>query len=265
MRNVLRHLLLPTILVLLVQSGAARAEEACPQARVPPVAVPHSRIALDRNQELVIVALGSSSTVGWRASDIAHSYPAVLQRLLTAALPVAHVAVINRGIGGQDAPEELARLDKDVLAVRPQLVIWQVGANGALRDEPPGTFDRLVIEGVDQMHKAGADVVLMDNQRAPRILASPDHVQIERTLADAAKASGASLFSRGRLMDAWRAEGAPYARFIAADGLHQNDFGYRCVAAALANAILDGLHDDSGSNVAATPGRTRQHLAAQTR
>lgn len=265
MRNVLGRLLLPAILVLLAQPGAARAADACPQAHVPPLAVPQSRIALDRNKQLVIVALGSSSTVGWRASDIAHSYPAVLQRLLTAALPAAHVAVINRGIGGQDAPEEVARLDKDVLALRPQLVIWQVGANGALRDEPPGTFDRLVLEGVDRMHAAGADVVLMDNQRAPRILASMDHVQIERTLADAAKASGASLFSRGKLMDAWRAEGAPYARFIAADGLHQNDLGYRCVAAALANAILDGLHGDTASHVAGTQDRARQHVATTAR
>ena len=37
-------------------------------------------------------------------------------------------------------PEELARLDNDVLAVRPQLVIWQAGANGALRDTSPAAF-----------------------------------------------------------------------------------------------------------------------------
>ena len=88
--------------------------------------------------EAVIVALGSSSTQGAMASDLAHSYPAVLQQALSAGLPEAHVAVINRGIGGQDAAEELARLDADVLAMRPQLVIWQVGANGALRNADPG-------------------------------------------------------------------------------------------------------------------------------
>ena len=54
--------------------------------------------------------------------------------------PSAHIAVLNRGIGGQDAAEELARLDVDVLALRPQLVIWQVGANGALRNVDPSVF-----------------------------------------------------------------------------------------------------------------------------
>ena len=53
-----------------------------------------------------------------------------------------HIAVLNRGIGGQDAPEELARLQADVIAVRPQLVIWQVGANGAMRNADPAEFRR---------------------------------------------------------------------------------------------------------------------------
>ncbi|MEA2742923.1 MAG: acyl-CoA thioesterase, partial [Acetobacteraceae bacterium] len=61
------------------------------------------------------------------ASDSAHTYPAVLQSSLNKALPGAHFAVINRGMGGQDAPEELTRLDTDVIALHPQLVIWQVG------------------------------------------------------------------------------------------------------------------------------------------
>ena len=96
------------------------------------------------------MALGSSSTQGARASDLAHSYPAVLQHALSAGRPDAHIAVINRGIGGQDAAEELARLDADVLAVRPQLVIWQVGANGALRNADPAAFRAMVSSGVPQ-------------------------------------------------------------------------------------------------------------------
>ena len=63
-------------------------------------------------------------------------------------MPRLHIAVLNRGIGGQDAPEELARLQADVIAARPQLVIWQVGANGALRSTDPTQFRRLITEGV---------------------------------------------------------------------------------------------------------------------
>ena len=203
--------------------------------------LPHLRYAIAHNEQALIVAFGSSSTQGWMASDTAHSYPAVLQRLLTAALPAAHVAVINRGIGGQDAAEELARLDQDVIALHPQLVIWQVGANGALEGIDPALFKRLLVAGIRRLQKAQIDVVLMDNQRAPRILASREHLLMERSTAEIAAATGASLFARSTLMDAWKAAGRPYAEFIAADKLHQNDLGYRCVAEALARAILSRM------------------------
>ena len=66
---------------------------------------------------------------------------------------------------------------------------------------------------------------------------APAHTAIEATLATVATETGANLFSRGSLMDAWSRGGFPYARFIAADGLHHNDLGYRCVALALAAEI----------------------------
>ena len=123
----------------------------CPRSSaVTPLEVPHLRSAVNHGIEGLIVALGSSSTQGAMASDLAHSYPAVLQQALSAGLADAHVAVINRGIGGQDAAEELARLDADVLAVRPQLVIWQVGANGALRNSDPAAFRAMVTAGVNR-------------------------------------------------------------------------------------------------------------------
>lgn len=85
--------------------------------------LPHLQAAVDARTEGLIVALGSSSTQGVMASDPAHTYPAALQAALNRAMPAAHFAVLNRGIGGQDAPEELKRLDADVIAVHPQLVI----------------------------------------------------------------------------------------------------------------------------------------------
>jgi lysophospholipase L1-like esterase len=171
------------------------------------------------------------------ASDSAHTYPAVLQMALNKALPSADFAVINRGIGGQDAPEELARLDADVIAVRPQLVIWQVGANGAMHNADPTVFHRMVEDGVNRLLKAGIDVILMDNQRSPRVLAAADHVALENSLGAVARETGANLFSRGHLMDAWSDEGDQFGLFVASDGLHLNDLGYLCVSQTLARQI----------------------------
>ncbi|HTZ69535.1 MAG TPA: SGNH/GDSL hydrolase family protein [Acetobacteraceae bacterium] len=228
--------------LLVALAGPAAAQPACPAAGDLPVPhLPHTRLALATNQPILIVALGSSSTRGWMATDIGHSYPAELQRILNDSVPRISAAVINRGIGGQDAPEELARMDTDVLAIRPQLVIWQVGANGAIRDASPGTFKKLMVQGIAKLKEAGADVILMDNQRSPKILASPDHVEIETAMREIAAATGVNLFSRGGLMDRWAAEGAPNEDFIAADGMHMNNRGYFCLAQALGGVIATAL------------------------
>ncbi len=231
-------------------SGAAHAEDCPPKGDMPIPLLPHTRAALATNQPLIVVALGSSSTRGWMATDIAHSYPALLQRGLNDSLPKAHFALINRGIGGQDAPEEVARLDQDVLAIRPQLVIWQVGANGAVHDEAPTVFRHLLEEGIAKLKAAGTDVMLMDNQRSPRIMAAPEHTVMENTLRDIAAETNVNLFSRSALMDHWAAAGAPYDDFVAVDGFHMNNRGYACLALAMTEVITAALKQPIGQQIA---------------
>ena len=223
-------------------AAAVDASGVCPATPVTPLALPRVKEALDHNSEVTIVAFGSSSTQGWHASSIAHSYPAVLQAMLSAAPPNDHVAAINRGIGGHDPAEMLPRVEADVVEVRPSLVIWQVGANGAMKNRDPEEFRRLVVDGVHRLREKGLDVVLMDNQRAPLILASPLHQQIDQVLIDVATQTGAGLFDRGGLMDQWQSSGHPYKEFVSDDGVHHNDLGYHCVAQALASDILAGLN-----------------------
>ena len=247
---------LSLIVVCPVRAATIAETSSCPVAQVAGFALPHVRAALTRNHELLIVAFGSSSTVSWMASDIGHSYPAILQNKLSQRLPYAHIAVINRGVGGQSAAQELARLQNDVLPIRPQLVIWQVGANDAIKDVDPGLFRRELQEGVLRLQQAGIDVVLMDNQRSPRVLAAHDDDLIDRELSTVADQTGAELFARSKLMDRWRAAGYPYASFVAADRLHHNDRGYRCIADALAQSILNGLLvSETGANAEGLPAR----------
>ncbi len=226
---------------------AGHAQEACPGEKAPPVALPATQKRLASNREVLIVALGSSSTEGWRATSPANTYPARLQGDLSAAYPFAHVAVINRGIGGQDALEEVARLDSDAIALHPDLVIWQVGANGAMANSDPNVFRQLVSTGIERLKALGIDVVLMDNQRSPMILASPGHLLLERVLAELAVKYNVSLFSRGALMDGWKRDGVDYAHFLSDDSVHMNDLGYRCLGDALAASIETGLKQADAS------------------
>jgi lysophospholipase L1-like esterase len=234
-----RALCLAALLGLL--SPAGHAETACPDVAPPALRLPVTQAAWTRHEPIVVVALGSSSTAGAAATDPAHSYPAILQAELARLLPGAHVAVLNRGIGGEDATEQIARLGRDAIAARPHLVIWQVGANGALRDADPAAFRATVSAGVRRLHQAGIDVVLMDNQRAPRILAKPNRLAIEAALVQAARETGAGLFSRGALMDAWAQAGTAPAELLAHDNLHHNNRGYRCIGETLARGIAAAM------------------------
>jgi lysophospholipase L1-like esterase len=229
-------------MVVLLAPAVSRAGTTCPaDPEMDKLHLPHLHAAIAAHTEGVIVTLGSSSTAGAMATDSAHTYPAVLQSTLNKAVPGAHFAVINRGIGGQDAPEELARLDTDAIAVRPQLVIWQVGANGAMRHADPAIFHHMVEEGVDRLTQAGIDVILMDNQRSPKVLAAVDHIILEDSLRHIAEETSVNLFSRSHLMDAWSEEGSKPGLFTASDGLHHNDLGYLCVSQTLARQIATAV------------------------
>jgi acyl-CoA thioesterase-1 len=213
----------------------------CPRAPLQSLALPHLRAALSAHEPAVIVALGSSSTQGAMASNTGDSYPAELQDFLAAALPTDEISVINKGIGGEDARREDARMAHDVLALHPQMVIWQVGANAAARNETPAQFAKLVQAGLLRLKNGNADIVLMDNQRSRILLASKVNKQIDAALARLARRDHVGLFSRDVLMRAWTKSGVSLDTMLAPDGLHMNDAGYTCLAQALSRSIVEAV------------------------
>lgn len=222
-------------------SAAEMQDPDCPAAPAQVLSLPVTRAALREGKPLTIIAFGSSSTEGSGATTPERSYPAQLEKRLRAALPGTVLHVLNRGIGGQEVGEMLARLRRDVLDWAPTLVIWQAGANAVLKGMDPAEFRAALAGGLAELHASGTDVVLMDSQRSPRILASPRAPLIEAALQDLAQDQHLPLFSRGKLMRAWAAAGVSNDAMLGPDKLHHNDRGYRCVAAALADSILKAL------------------------
>jgi len=85
---------------------------------------------------------------------------------------------VNKGVGGETAEQMFARFPRDVLPYRPQLVIWQSGTNQALASEDVQGYECAVREGIARLKAAHMDVILMDPQYAPRVLARPLHKAI---------------------------------------------------------------------------------------
>jgi lysophospholipase L1-like esterase len=182
--------------------------------------------------------MGSSSTEGVGASSPAATYPSRLEAELRKRFPDTDIRVINRGKGGEDAPDEVVRLERDVVADDPDLVIWQIGTNAALRRLDPAVQRDTLRRGIALIKESGADVVLMDLQYAPRVLASPASVAMEKLIAEVAERNRVGLFRRFEIMRHWLSDTpAEAARAISADGLHMTDRSYACLASGLADAI----------------------------
>jgi acyl-CoA thioesterase I len=212
---------------------------AAPPGGVPIIApLDHFAARIDKGGPLNIVAVGSSSTAGTGSSAPDMTYPSRLEAELRALFPKLEIHVVNRGKGGEDAPEELARLAGDVVALHPDLAIWQVGTNAVLRRDDLVADGGLMREGVDLLKQNGIDVVLMDLQYAPRVLERSAYPAMEDLVADTADQARVGLFRRFALMRYWQRSHSPDASaMIGVDGLHMTDAGYGCLAADLAAAL----------------------------
>jgi lysophospholipase L1-like esterase len=205
--------------------------------------LPHVAGKLAAGQPVVIVAFGSSSTQGWGSSGPEFTYPNRLAAQLHRQYPGADITVLNRGVGGEDAPEMMKRLQTAVIDSRPDLVIWQVGTNAVLRNLDPGETARMVEDGVGRIQAAGADLVLVDPQYSPRVIEHGESAsQMVRLLGRVARLRHVGIFPRFQVMQQWHdQQDLPVDTFVVADGLHMNDWGYACFAQLLGDDIIKSV------------------------
>ena len=247
--------------IAVVAGLAAAVSASCALAQAPAETAPadQARICLDKSglshlthplarvaqriangKSITIVALGSSSTAGAGASSPAASYPSRLEAELNARFPDQPFTVINQGVNGEEAAEMMARFDESVARAHPDLVLWQVGTNAVLRDNPLGPVDRLVHDGIARMKALGADVVLIDPQFAPKVIAKADAEEMVNLISAEAKQGNVDLFPRFAIMREWRDhDSVPFEAFLSPDLLHMNDWSYACIAKLLAASISE--------------------------
>jgi acyl-CoA thioesterase-1 len=231
--------------------AALPAPSATPAASAPKCSVLADQARLDQpltrtalrlsgGQAIKIVAIGSSSTYGAGASSPAAAYPSQLQVELGKHFPGQEFTVLNRGANGEEAADMLARFETGVIAEKPHLVLWQVGTNSVLRDRPFDSRGTLLHEGITRLKAIRADIVLVDPQFAPRVIAKPAVDDMLALLAKVAKEERVGLFHRFDMMRRWHeTEKLPFEAFVSPDGLHMNDWSYACLAKGIGVAIAE--------------------------
>lgn len=200
----------------------------------------HMMRALGSGEPLTIVAIGSSSTAGAGASSAAMTYPSRLAVELRQRFPDHSITVLNRGVNGEETDEMMARFAQDVIAARPQLVLWQVGTNSVLRDHPLNPHEAELHKGIEQLKAADTDVVLIDPQYSPAVIAKSETDGMVDQIALEAKVENVDLFRRFAVMRNWyEIDHIGFDVFVSPDHLHMNDWSYGCLAKLLSVAISE--------------------------
>lgn len=205
--------------------------------------LPHVAGKLIAGQPVTIIAFGSSSTQGYGSSAPEYTYPSRLAAQLKRQYPTADIMVLNRGKGGEDAPEMMRRLQTEVIDVKPDLVIWQVGTNAVLRNLDPAETEKTIADGIARIQAGGSDVVLVDPQYSPRVNEKSEGAgKVMKLLGRVAELRKVGVFPRFEVMRDWHERQAiPVEEFIIADGLHMNDWGYACFAQLLGDDIIKSV------------------------
>lgn len=201
------------------------------------------RAAMASDRDFRIVALGSSSTQGAGASSPKMCYPAQLEAELNRRFnPDKHFEVVNLGVGGEMANDMLARIDRDVLPLKPDLVIWQTGVNDAIVGRPVEDFMTEIAQGVDAIRASGADVILLDLQYYPKSERVTGYKSYLQAMWSVALEKSVPVLKRHAFMK-YLLDSRQFtaSQILAPDLFHLNDLSYRCLGNLVADAIGDGL------------------------
>jgi lysophospholipase L1-like esterase len=209
------------------------------------------RRAVASKSQVKVLAVGSSSTVGIGASSPTAAYVARLETSLEGAVKGLDFDVVGRGMSGEVAQGAADRMKKEIEEVKPDLVVWQVGTNDALRHISLDRFKSCLRTTLAWLAENKIDVVLVDPQYGEALAKDAYYEEVVAAIAEVAREQRVLLVDRFEAMrEAQREKGDTF--YLVADNLHLNDRGHRCMAEQLARSIVGGLlqaDSDTGPRV----------------
>jgi GDSL-like Lipase/Acylhydrolase family len=193
-------------------------------------------VTTQRRLRIAVVGTGSSALAGPDGPPSA--YPARLEVALNQRLSGIPVKVITL-LRTRQTAEDLAKgMDKLLADEKPDVVIWQTGTIDAIRRLDPDTFKAALEDGVERLHKGGADVILMNQQYSPRtesMITLGPYADVMRVVA---QHYGIPLFDRLGIMRHWSDTGA-FDLYAAG---RDNVLAHRvhdCIGRAIATLVID--------------------------
>jgi lysophospholipase L1-like esterase len=159
------------------------------------------------------VAFGDSLTAGYGA-NAGEDYPSRLSSLVG-------TSIVNAGVSGDTTEAALARVERDVLAHRPRVVLVGLGGNDYLRGVPIAATEANLRSIIRQIQGSGAMVVVL-GFRFPSL-----NVNYEKMYERVAAEEGALLIPD--MLD-----GILSNPSLKSDEIHPNAKGYQLMAERVA-------------------------------
>jgi acyl-CoA thioesterase I len=138
------------------------------------------------------------------------------------------------------AEGQSARMKQTVEETKPDLVLWQVGTNDALRHVDLGAFKTCLRRTLAWLADNKFDVMLVDPQYSDHLTKDAYYEQVVAAIGEIAAEQKVLLVDRFAAMRQLSQERGD-AFYLASDQLHLNDAGHRCMAEQLARAIVAGV------------------------
>jgi lysophospholipase L1-like esterase len=229
---------------LYLLAGAASAAEPC---EVPGYLLfgsnelKHVAEAVQKQHKLTIAVVGTGSSILAGPDGPRSAYPARLEAVLKQKLPGIDVKVVSL-VRTRMTTEDLAKgMEKMLADEKPDLVIWQTGTLDAIRRVDPEEFRAALDEGVETLHKGGADVILMNMQYSPRtdiMVALGPYADNMRVVAQQHEIP---LFDRLAIMRHWSDTGA-FDLYAAGKDNVLAQRVHDCIGRGIAAMIIDAAH-----------------------
>ena len=198
--------------------------------------------AFAAGREVVIAVLGGASTLGRAAGGRDLAWPARLASALAERFPSASTKVVNLAVAGQTAKEAVKRMDRDVVPLKPTLVIWETGTMEAVRGTDVDEFREAMKAGIDELRAAGAEVVLMNVQFSRETDAMIHFGPYLTAMRELAEANDVPVFRRRGIMRHWAESGALDLR--AKEGEKRRQVAaklYDCIGRAMSDFVTRGV------------------------
>ena len=197
--------------------------------------------AIAHGQDVVIVALGGASTLSIATGKPDLGWPARFAAALAERFPSAHIKVVNLAVGRQTAKQAAERLDREVIPMKPSLVIWETGTMEAVRGMDIDEFRETLRAGIDELKTAAIETVLMNMQFSRDSEAVIHFEPYLAAMSQLADATDVPLFRRHGIMRHWAENGSLDLRVTDNDQRRRVAAKlYDCIGRAMADFVMRG-------------------------